>query len=233
MGGTGWSNPFPLEMGGGPTEIERTYQMLRSAVGKGGASTDDDSIEAIWRQSKAKGIGLVGTFDERAALQAFPNLATDLIPYYERLLISPRDPGASDEERRGVTASRFTASSAFLHAEIEADLQLIDSRFEVVIPADDEATTTNFGRAFEDLAGTEPFNGGRSSTLLPNYATQYVFTALLDNGGIALTPLDLRAILAARRHLRVVLPAWMALQVVVGVGFILDTSPLDYTALSP
>jgi hypothetical protein len=233
MGGTGWSNPFPLELGGGPTVIEATYRMLTNAVGKGGTAPDDDTIVALWWQSLAKGIGCVATFDERAALQAFPDKATDLLPYYERLLLTDRDPAASEEERRIVAAARWTASAAFLVSEIEQDLQLIDSRFEVVLTTDDEATVTVFGRNFEDIAGAEPFGGGRKATLLPNYSTYFVLTALIDLGGAAPSAAEKRSILTALRHLSVVLPAWMAFQVVTGIGFNLDIDRLDYTALSP
>ncbi len=233
MGGTGWSNPFPLEFGGGPTGIEDVYRMLTTSAGKGGTSPDDDSIMALWLQSCAKAIGCVVTFDERAALQAFPDKATDLLPYYERLLLTQRDPAASEEERRRTAAARWTAAAAFLADEIERDLQLIDSRFEVVLTTDTEATTTVFGRNFEDLAGTEPYGGGRKATLLPNYSTHFVLTALLDLGGGAPSAEEKRSILAAQRHLSVVLSAWMGFQVVTGIGFNLDIDRLDLTALSP
>lgn len=233
MGGTGWSNPFPLEMGGGPTEIERAYQMLRAAEGKGAASTDDESIEALWRQSLAKGVGLVGTFGERAALQAFPNKATDLLPYYERLLHTEPSPDASEEERRQTAATRFTAGAAFLHSEIETALQEIDARFEVEIIDEDLTTTTIWGRWFEDLAAAEPFGGGRRSTIFPNYASEFVFIVVLDLAGALPTPTEARAILRAQRHLAETLPAWESIGVVTSFGFELDVDRLDYTALSP
>lgn len=233
MGGTGWSNPFPVEFGGGPTVIEDQYRMLTNAVGKGGTCPDDDSIMALLWQSIAKGVGCVATFDERAALQAFPDKATDLLPYYERLLLTVRDPASSDTERRRLAASRWTAAAAFLVSEIERDLQLIDSRFAIVLATDDEATTTVFGRNFEDLAGAEPFGGGRKATLLPNYSTHFVVTAVLSIGGGAPSAAENRTILAAQRHLSVVLPAWIGFQVVTALGFHLDIDRLDLTALSP
>lgn len=233
MGGTGWSNPFPLEFGGGPTVIETAYRMLTNSVGKGGTSPDDDSIMALWWQSLAKGVGLVATFDERAALQAFPDKATDLLPYYERLLLTTRDPGASEEERRQRVATRWTAAAAFLADEIERDLQIIDSRFEVVLTTETEATTTVFGRNFQDLAATEPFGGGRKATLLPNYSTYFVMTALMDLAGAMPSAEEQRSLLAAQRHMSVVLSAWMGFQVVTAIGFNLDIDRLDLTALSP
>lgn len=233
MGGTGWSNPFPLEFGGGPTVIEDTYRMLTSSVGKGGTCPDDDSIMALWWQSIAKGLGCVATFDERAALQAFPNLATDLLPYYERLLLTTRDPDASEEERQQLVATRWTAGAAFLVSEIERDLQLIDARFEVVLAEDDEATITNFGRNFEDLQAAEPYGGPRKATLLPNYSSYFVISALMDLAGAAPSAAEKRSILAAQRHLSVVLPAWIGFQVVTAIGFNLDIDRLDLTALSP
>ncbi len=233
MGGTGWSNPFPLELGGGPTVIERVYRMLRSAMGKGGTSTDEDSIEALWRQSIAKGVGLVATFDDRAANQAFPDVATDLLPYYERVLMTQAGAGASEEERRDLVARGWTAGAAFLAAEIEIALQEMDSRFEVLLTTDDEATTTRFGRNFEDLAGAEPYGDARTHTAFPNYSTHFVLTAHLQLGGAVPSPVERRTLIAAQQHLSQVLSGWMAFQLVTGVGFHLDVDHLDYTALSP
>lgn len=235
MGGTGWSNPFPLEFGGGPTPIENVYRMLKSAIGKGGISTndEDESLEALWRQSKAKGIGLANDLDERAAEQAFPDKATDLLPYYERTLMTQPAPGASREERQSLVARRWTQAVAFLTAEIESALQEIDSRFSVLLTTDEDAAKTVFGRNFEDLAGSEPYGDARRHTLYPYFSSYYLVTALLDNGGTVPTAAEARSILAAKDHLASVLSAWQSFQVVTAVGFNLDEDHLDQATLVP
>ena len=234
MPGAGWQNPFPLQFGGGATATESLHLMLRGAVGKGGASIDDESLEAIWRQCKARVIAASGTFDERAALQAFPDLATDLLPYYERTLADRRRSASeTDEVRRARLAARWTDEIGGNDAALEAALQTIDSRFTVVPAVESDATTTIWGRWFEDLAGTEPFNGGRSATLFPNYSTEFVLTALLtlSGGGIDLDAQ--RAIAEAQDFLADNLAAWIGIQVAVDVaGFHLDVDVLDYTALT-
>ena len=234
MPGFGWFNPFPLQFGGDETPIEEVYRTLRAASGVGGVSSED-GLDALWRQAKAMGIGLVSQFPERVGLQVFPRLSTDLLPYYERVMLSYLPPEASEEERRTEVGARWTAQATFLETDLEAALQLIDPRISVV-PVDSEVTTvTEWGRWFQDHAATLPFGfaDGRKSTLFANYATEFVFTALFDNGGGSLSPEDQLVVFSAQRLLAASLPAWVALQVVTGIGFNLDVDPLDYTALSP
>lgn len=234
MPGFGWFNPFPLQFGGDETPIEDVYRMLRSAAGKG-ACGDEDSIEAMWRQSLAYGVGLVSTFPERVGLQVFPRLSSDLLPYYERVMLSFLPPLASDEQRRTEVGARWTAQATFLETDLNASLALIDERLSVVPVDSDVTTVTEWGRWFQDHAGSEPFGfaDGRKSTLFANYSTEFVFTVLFDTGGGPLSPDDLLVIHSARRLLAAALPAWVAFQVVTGVGFELDIDPLDFTALSP
>lgn len=234
MPGAGWTNPFPLQFGGGTTSIDDVYSMLRSAVGKGGASVDDDSLESIWRQCKARVIAAVGGFDERAALQAFPNLASDLLPYYERTLIDRRrSAGETDDERRARVTARWTDELGGNVAALETALQEIDSRFTIVAVTESDTTTTVFGRWLEDLAGTEPFNGGRSATLFPNYSTEFILTALLTLGGGGLDLAAQRSLAEGRDFLADNLPAHIGIQMATDVdGFELGIDVLDYTVLT-
>lgn len=231
MAGFGWFNPFPMQFGGDETPIEDVDRTLRSVVGKTTVS-NEEGILALWRNSLAYGIGLVSQMNERVALQVFPRLSTDLLPYYERVLQSYLPPVASDEERRTDVGARWTAQAKFLQSDLEAGLQLIDASYSILTPEDDETAVTEWGRWFQDLLGTLPF-GLRESTLFANYSTHFVMTAVFDNGGGSLSPEDELVILSGRRLLSAALPAWMLHQVVTSVGFNLDEDPLDYTALSP
>jgi hypothetical protein len=232
MSGLGWHNPFPLEFGGGETAVERIYYALRSNVGKGGSADDDEgSLDGLWRQSRARGIASVATFGERSALQAFPDRATDLLPYYEQLFLLTNDPATSDHERREAAAVRYTQQIASAIPDIGIALRLIDPRFEVLTTSPDQSDSTLFGRAFEDYAAAEPFGGGRKSTAFPNYSSEFVAYVLLDlGGGIPPTTSERRSMDAAAALLNEVLPAHNSFQIVTHRGFTLDVDLLDLTS---
>lgn len=233
MGSLGWHNPFPLEVGGGETTVERIYYAMRSASGKGGSAEEDETtVEGLWRQCRARAFGAIATFGERSALQAFPHLATDLLPYYEQLFLLTNDPATTDEERRAAAATRYALQIASAMPDIEIALREIDPRFQLITQSPADATVTMFGRAFEDFAATEPFGGGRESTLLPNYATQFTVYVLLDLGGGVLPNAEERLSLAAAATLlHEVLPAHNNFQIVTHHGFTLDVDLLDLTSL--
>jgi hypothetical protein len=233
MAGLGWHNPWPFEFGGGETPVERIYAALRSAVGKGGAAdADETTIDGLWRQARARGIASVATAGERATLQAFPDRATDLLPYYESLFLLTNNPAQSEEERRSAAAVRYVQQIASTIPDVAVALRLIDPRFEVVSPSSDVSDTTLFGRAFEDYAGTEPFGGGRKSTRFPNYSSDFVLFVMLDlGGGVLPTIAEQRSMAAAAQLLSEVLPAFNSFQIVTHHGFTLDVDYLDLTAL--
>lgn len=232
MGGCGWSNPFPLELGGGATNVERIYRALRSAVGIGGSAEDDDgSIDGLWRQARASGLAAAATTGERALLNAFPSKATDLLEYYEALLgiLPVREddlPG-----RRALAAQRFTRQVDVAVPQLLADLQRIDPRFSILETPRAQAIETLFGRAFEDYAAAEPFGGGRKSTLFANYSTDFVVWVLFDIGSGVLPGPAEDAALEAAAGLLGGLPTWVNFQTATADGFILDESLLDLTGL--
>lgn len=233
MAGLGWNNPLPALCGGGTTDTERVYRMLKAAVGKGGSARDENAIESIWRQARARAIACGLSFDERAALQAFPNKATDGLLYYERLLMIALSDSASEQERREVAAARFTESASIVGNEIDSHLETIDERLEVIPPDPAQSTTTNPGRKFEDLLAAEPYGGGRKGTKLPNYSTAFVLTVLLDLDGDLPDVEDQRVLLEVKRYLAEVLPAHVGVVVCTHVGFRLGIDRLGLTALSP
>ena len=233
MGGFGWFNPFPMQFGGGSTHVETIYAAMRSNVGAGGSALDDDgTIDGLWRQARASGIAAVSTTGERAVIQAFPEHATDLLVYYEDLLATQPEEDASTVERQLAVKTRWVERIRAAMPDVVADLVAIDDRFSIVSISADETSDTLLGRAFEDLAGAEPF-GLRKSTFFHNYSSSFVVTVLFDLGGGSLGIAEQKLIQLARDHLNKVLPAHVMFQVVTGVGFILDQDLLDLTALNP
>lgn len=232
MSFAGWANPFPCQLGSGPTDVENIYFALRSAGGKGGAAEDDEhTIDGLWRQCRARAVATVAASGERSALQAFPDHATDLLPYYERLVGVASDPTGNAEARREAAAVLYTRQIASSVPDIALALGAIDERFSVLATSYEQSDATLFGRAFEDFAGSLPFGGGRQSTRFPNYSTSFVLFVLLDLGaGIAPTTTERRAMATAAQLLAEVLPGHNGFQIVTSRGFMLDVDLLDLTA---
>lgn len=233
MGGLGWSNPFPLEFGGAPTNVERIYRAMRSAVGQGGSASDDENtIDGLWRQARAAGLAAAAMSGERAVVNAFPDHATDLLPYFEELyLLVPLD--ESDlPARRAAAAARYVADPLSSVPQLASDLQAIDPRFSVLDIDHTQSIETIVGRAFEDYLGTIPFRGGRSSTEFPNFSTEFVVDVLLDLGSGNLPSVAEDALMAtASDYLNTALAGWVNLNVITADGFTLDESLLDLTGL--
>ena len=233
MGGAGWPNPFPLEFGGSPTLTERIYRSLRGAVGEGGSALDDEgTIDGVWRQARASALAAAASSGERALINAFPGHATDLLPYYERLLAIVPENEDDVPSRRQEAELRWTREIQSAVPQLLADLQRIDPRFTILETPHDQAIETRLGRAFEDYAGTLPFGGGRRSTRFANFSTEFMLFVLFDLGnGVLPGPVETRLLRQAADHLNDVLSGWVLFQVASADGFILDTSLLDLTGL--
>ncbi len=231
MGGFGWKNPFPLEFGGAPTNVEVTYQALRSSVGLGGSAIDDDqSIDGVWRQARASGIAAARTASERAVLQAFPGHCTDALPYYEELFQLVPENELNLVSRRREAELRYIAEVDASVPAVSAALQEIDPRFSIIETPHEETDETLLGRGFEDYAATLPFGGGRRSTLFANFSTEFVYRILFDVGG---DPGPVENAIAARAvdYLNTALPTWVFFELLFADGFILDEDFLDITGL--
>lgn len=214
-GGYGWHNPWPFEWGGGETEDETIYEAMRSAVGTL-AARDDSGIDGLWRQCRAGIYASAGTFVERAVMQVWPQTATDHIPLWEAFLRITPTAGASDEERREQIASVYTSQSLADGPHLQARLKAIDSRFAVVDQSHDAGTVTVLGNPYE--------------ADVPNYSTDFVLPILFQVG--TPTPADQAKIARARMLLGESLPAWVDYAILMGLGFVLDQSVLDGTALT-
>lgn len=234
MFGIGWDNPWPQQIGGGPTVTMQLYQMLREAVGKGGASTDDESIEAMWRQYRARALAGFSVFAERAAIEGQPRLADSLLEYYEDVL--GLTPGINDSKLTRQLAANFawTSNVDASGPAIESTLQQLDSRFSVIEQDRDFTSTTIEGRPFGVFSGSPAYGGGAfNGSQFPLFSEEMMIYVILSlNNGETPTEADLQIIAQAKDFLNVVLPSWVFFQVVTyNGGFILDLSLLDTTSL--
>lgn len=225
-------NPCPFRVGGGPTAAEKAYRVTRNAVGKGGSAANDSGIDGLWRRSKAKGLAAASSAKRRALLQAFPHLATDALPSYERTLGIV--PSGNETQRRAVVVPRWVRRPGRSIPDLEASLKAIDARFSLLHPSNETAATTQFGRAFGPLHSSleSPEFGLDGYSAYPNYSTDFIVRVLFDVGySGGLTPADERLRESARVLLRSSLQSWVDFTIVTSVGFLTGISPVELTAL--
>lgn len=219
MGTTGWHNPCPFEVGGGPTEVELVYEAIKRAVGEGGYAKNEAGIDGLWRASKARALASLNLAVDRAVLQALPNVATDLLPYYEALLALTPGADASAASRRAAATASYTRSTRADCPSLTGALAAIDSR----------ASLLSTARSLTDIA----IMGKPFATDFPAYASAENFIrVLLDLGTAGPMPAaaDLEIMRQIRQMLADAVSAWVDISVVGSVGFLADMSPCDCTA---
>jgi hypothetical protein len=227
-------NPLPFRVGGGPTPTSRAYQTLRQAVGKGGSAEDDTGIEGLWRRSEAKGIAAASSHTRRAFIQTNPLFATDLIPYYERILGIVPPAGASDAERRAVIVPRWRRRIDASMPNVARELALIDARFTVLESDSDTAIVSVPGRAFGPLDGQGPpmvLPGDVSAA--SNYSTEFIVRVRFTLGYAGRpSAADQRLLEAARRLLRELCQSWETFTISTG-PWLLGVTPIGLGAVGP
>lgn len=224
---------LPLEAGGGPTGAGKVYQVLRSAVGEGGSAVDDSGLDGLWRRARAIGLEASSSSIVRAINNGWPHLATDLIPYYERVLkvVPPAD--APEAARREEVAALWPSKSSALIRDIESELKRIDSRFSVVLIPEAYTTTGIDGRWFGPNPGATESPAWSGSSVLAAETTRYLlYVVLFVIDESTITNDDMRSISNAERLLRSVQPSWCAFTIsVASDGFTLGVSILGMTGL--
>jgi hypothetical protein len=232
MGGS-----FPVDFGGPEDDEDQIYTVLRNAVGEGGSAINDQGIDGLWRRCKAQGLATLQTMVERAAMQAFPHLATDHIPVYEAIARLVPGPMATDEDRRQAIVAAWTRALRADVPSLKQQLKLVDPRADVVDVPHDQSTVVVLGKAFEPQDGT-PDYGPHRSTQFPNYASEFLVPVTLAVVGGVPTATDLLTMERLKRVLRDVLPSWDTFTVSAVdeagpvIGFFLDLSQLDLTAMT-
>lgn len=234
MGGQGWQNPYPFQLGGGETRTESVYKALRRNVGVGGAGPLE-SIEDLWRIAKAQAIAASMSQVERAFTQAFPNLATDHLPLLEEELAVPRE--ATDHERRVTVAEAYTRVAPADIPNITQDLLDLSPYYSVINHARSGSIIAHQGKALAPLSGTPAYNFG-GGTQFPCYSTHHYLFVGWDVAASGLATPDATLLDRTERFLNEALPSYVDWQISqLQTGFFLDggvdgTSLLDITAFA-
>jgi hypothetical protein len=230
-------NPLPFRVGGGPTPSSKAYATIRQAVGKGGSAENDRGIDGLWRRSRAKGLAAATSSTRRALLQAFPQIATDALPYYERRVGLIPGPDDTEAQRRAAVLPRWTAHAIRSWNEIEDALQALDPRFVLVTPDDSTEIISFLGRAFDahdplDATLGPAFGIPGGCTQLPNYSTRQILRVSFPLGYTgAPNPNDALLIERARALLRGALPGDEDFSISIG-PWILGETPIGLGALT-
>lgn len=234
----GTDNPCAFRVGGGPTRVQSTYRVLRSAVGVGNSAEETGTAVEAWRRARARGLAAVQA-DRRVVLQGVaPDLATDLLPMYERLLgiVPGRD--ASEPSRRTAVAAAWTSDLSAVAVEEELQAR-VDASITVEATTREQSRDAQLGaRAFRGDPTEEPpmlIQGGRSgpgADSFPLYSDDLVFYVRYPHDPGALPAASQRKIEKAKALLRQILPSWCSFQIFThDDGFTLDLDLLDVTPL--
>lgn len=237
MAGLGSLNILPFQIGGGPTSAERAYKTLRQAVGEGGSAPDDRGIDGLWRRSKAQGLAAATSHCRRALNQAFPFLATDLLPYYERILGIVPPTGATEASRREEVTRLWVLRTNSVVPSLAEELLALDSRLTIVQQPHDKAGVAQFGRAFAALddANGDPLEAPeygleRGHAVAPGYSTDQIVNVLFAVGHAGpLTDAELVVVERAKRLLRKMLGSDTDFQISVEDGlWHLGVTPIGF-----
>ncbi len=227
---------FPYRFGGEPNPQEKAFRALVSLEGVGMLPPDDpvgdQTIDGAWHQAMANGLSLIGTMGEAAVFQAWPNLATDLISEYERILgISPPI-DSPDQARRDVATLAWVGDIRSDYPDLSVSLDGIDLRFSIINPNHTLARQTYFGKLFAAQTDGAIFHGGQTISDFPNYSDDFFVRVLFDVGdGVgAVGPIGV-AKQRARELLERVLPAWCDFRIALHRGFHLTHSLLTEASL--
>lgn len=221
---------MPVDLGGDDSPVEKSYKALRSALGDGGTSEDEDSIDALRLISMSIGLAASAAFDERAALQAFPSLAQDALPAYEDILGIVPSVDETDVQRRADASSRWVDVQSSEIPILTATLRALDARFSVLDTPWSTSRVTLMGRAFAPyVPGADPFSRGvsgeRTWSDYPNFSDRDIVVAVLDIGaGIPPGSKELSLIRRGEEILADALPAWAEGSVITEVGFFTTSS---------
>jgi hypothetical protein len=224
---------IPLRIGGGPDEVDVAYRVLRASQGIGGSAPDDSGIDGLWRRARAFGLASGESANVRAFNNFFPFCATDTIPYYERHLGLVASPGATLADRRDEVMRLWPAKASARRADIESELQRIDSRFVVLSVSDHFKSTSMPGRCLAPNAGSgEPTYGARHCSPLARPSSRSTFRIRLATGtSSVLTARDRAVMRTAKIRLRRILPSWCDYTVTTTSTFTLNHSLLGTTGL--
>lgn len=237
----GWTNPLPMALGGGPTDIETIWRALREMTGGEHGPGPEGGIEDLFRQAKALALAGAERSIERAFLQLFPATATDALPLWEELLLASGT--GTEATLRRLLVLAWQAPDGATTPHLTEELTAISAQLTIEIEDADLTHTTIAGK-YQAPADNDPPYGLASpvshiSAVLPNYSTRdvlrVVYTLASGETGIPQAVSARVEELLSRR-----MPAWQMWTLVQldeddGPGFFLDggqngNSVLDVTA---
>jgi hypothetical protein len=228
-------NPLPMRLGGGPTEVSRAYKTIRDAVGEGGSAPEDRGLDGLWRRSRARGLAAATSANRRALFNFWPHLATDLLPYYERVLGLVPDVEASDAVRRAAVVAAWTAQLSATIPALTEQLAALDARFTILPLQPAQGRHTQAGRSLGPLwpsSGEPTWGSTPAASNYPNEATAFVLQLRFTVGyATALSSVDSALLEQALDILRRRLPSWMTWEVTTSTGFLVGVSPLGLTGV--
>lgn len=239
MGVFGGSTTFPLELGGGDDSTVKAFKSLQALLGVGGFSIFDDGIDALRLTSIAMGLSAFIDFDERAALQFYPDHAIDNLPIYEDVLKIVTSEAQSEEDRRAAVTERWTQQWSSEIPILQSLLKNIDARFSIVDVSWEKSQTTVFGRAVRPYITTasDPHfqldTGSKGYTDWPAYSTRDEVYVLFDLGTPGAVPDsdELRIMQRAKDFLDQVLPSPTRHYILTELGLIAGVSPVGYAGV--
>lgn len=236
----GWTNPLPMALGGGPTDIENMWRAMRAMMGGEHGPGPEGGIDDLARQQKATSLAGAERAIERALLQTFPALATDALPIWEELLLAS---GADTTVTlRELLVLAWLPPDGATTPHLTADLTTISAQLTIQIEDVDDVHTTIAGKyqaPNDDIPSFGTTSPPGISAVLPMFATRDILRAVytLEAGETEIPAVaadDVTRLLSRR------LPAWQTWTLVQlddddGAGFFLDggangNSLLDVTA---
>lgn len=226
----GWQNPLPLQVGGGTTPTEAAYAQLLDALGEGWLPDElDRTVVGDWLASEALGLAAIASFDERAALQYFPDRATDAVGAFERML--GLTTGGDDlAPRIAANAAAWTSVASAEGPELREALQAIDPRADLLVTSFAQEDATQSGRPNGDAG--EPYGDARLASEWPNYGGMFHVRVLFDVGYDGpLGAADLLVDARIKEHLCKVLPSVCDFAVITERGFRAGHSPLGHAGV--
>ena len=225
MGGIGWQNGLPFQIGGGESDTETVYRALRQSVGgrEGGGAGPEGGIEDAWRMAKAEALAAAAAVEERAALQAFPQYATDFLDVWESILGVP--PAGSTADRQAACAAALTEQVSALIPNLRTAIKRVAPYADVDSLPDADALATWFGKVLGARTGYPIFSAGQTAGVTAatwaNFSDHFVLRVryVLPAGVLAPTEEELAQLADLLNR---DLPAWVDWSIYTGVGFFFD-----------
>lgn len=180
----GWAYPYPESYGGAPSDIELIWLAMRAMVGGDIGVGPVDGFEDSARQQDAIVMAQCERAVERAFFSAFPRIAEDALPLWQKLLGAQ----AMDElDLRELLNEAWKAPNGATSPNLEEALQVLSPQLSIVVEPDSASTVP--GKIWAPLDNV-PDYGPRPAATLPAWTSsdvlRVVYTLDDDAGEVAI-----------------------------------------------